>query len=268
MADGRMIKKEIRRSKKMGALKNDKARTLYFMIYPHVDVEGRFVADPADIKIECVPQFGWTEKTIEKALCDLHNVGLIKLYNINENRYLQISRFHDHQRIDKNKEAKSKIPPPEYSRVLQSTPEDSAISKVKISKDKLNICIHSKDINNRDIGVDIGKVGKDSSPYLMLEKKILSSWNLVCDKIPTLSRIIRISEGRRLHLKRRFENKHFVENINTAISLIPRSSFLKGNNKRGWRISFDWLIKNDENYLKVLEGKYKDDAEGIDKWRK
>ena len=34
-----------------------------------------------------------------------------------------------------------------------------------------------------------------------------------------------------------------------------KSSFLNGDNDRGWTASIDWLIKP-ENRLKVLEGKY------------
>ena len=139
MAEGRMIKKEIKKSKKMAALKNDKGRTLYFMIYPHVDIEGRISADAIDIKAECIPLFGWAETTIERALEDLHAVGLIVLYVIDEKRYLEIERFHDFQRIDRGREAKSLIPAPPAQ--FQSSPELSrelAISKVKLSKVKLS----------------------------------------------------------------------------------------------------------------------------------
>ena len=137
MAEGRMIKKEIAKSKKIAFLKNEKARSLYFMIYPHVDVSARISADTDDIKAICIPLFGWNNEDIESALMELHNIGLIILYIIDDRKYLEIVRFHDFQRINKNREAESKIPPfnSKNPRVIQSTPEHSSISKVKLSKD-------------------------------------------------------------------------------------------------------------------------------------
>ncbi len=137
MAEGRMIKKEIAKSKKIAFIGNEKARSLYFMIYPHVDVAGRISADTDDIKAICIPLFNWSNSSTEEALHVLHDIELIILYVVDGKRYLEIVRFHDFQRIDKNREAKSKIPTPasKYARELQSPPELSAISKVKLSKD-------------------------------------------------------------------------------------------------------------------------------------
>jgi hypothetical protein len=32
--------------------------------------------------------------------------------------------------------------------------------------------------------------------------------------------------------------------------------FCLGSNDRGWRVTFDWLIENDKNISKLLEGNY------------
>ena len=34
------------------------------------------------------------------------------------------------------------------------------------------------------------------------------------------------------------------------------SDFLKGYNKYGWKATFDWVFKNSENWIKILEGNY------------
>jgi len=39
---------------------------------------------------------------------------------------------------------------------------------------------------------------------------------------------------------------------------IDQSSFCRGQNERQWRASFDWIIANQGNSIKVLEGKYDD----------
>lgn len=37
---------------------------------------------------------------------------------------------------------------------------------------------------------------------------------------------------------------------------IESTPFLCGKNDRGWTVTFDWLIKNPENHLKITEGNY------------
>ena len=137
MAKGRMIDKNVRKSKKLRALKSDKHRLLYFMIYPHVDVEGRFSADPEEIKIECVPLLPFTKQQITLAIIDLHEVGLINLYIINKEPYLEITRFLDFNKVRKDKEAESSIIP--YSGSSTGAVQEYArISKVKLNISKVN----------------------------------------------------------------------------------------------------------------------------------
>lgn len=37
------------------------------------------------------------------------------------------------------------------------------------------------------------------------------------------------------------------------------SSFMNGNNDRNWKADFDWMVKNNNNFAKILEGKYDND---------
>jgi hypothetical protein len=46
------------------------------------------------------------------------------------------------------------------------------------------------------------------------------------------------------------------EQFREAVRLAASTPFCLGVNDRGWRVTFDWLIANDTNALKVLEGKY------------
>ena len=57
MAQGRMLKTRIAKSKKMGRLNDDAARLLYLMILPHVDVKGRIEADPILLRSITMPYF-------------------------------------------------------------------------------------------------------------------------------------------------------------------------------------------------------------------
>jgi len=141
MPEGRMLKKCISDSKKLGALTSDSARLLYTWLLPHLDVEGRYSADPEIIKGHIFPKVkSMTVSKIKKLLLNLDEIGLIILYRNNSEDYLQLKQFTKYQKIDKKKEASSKILAytsvdsvitPANSRV---TPENSSTSKVNVSK--------------------------------------------------------------------------------------------------------------------------------------
>lgn len=134
MAEGRMLKKEISKSKKLAKC-SPKAQVLWFMMLPHTDIEGRVDACPQIVKGRYLTMFNYTESAIQKYLEELHKARLIVLYQIDGDQYVEYTRFQDFQTLNPNREAESKIPAPtpEDSRV---TPEDSPLSKVKISKVK------------------------------------------------------------------------------------------------------------------------------------
>jgi hypothetical protein len=102
----------------------------------------------------------------------------------------------------------------------------------------------------------------DTIAYVDFEKSTLAAWNLLCDSYPVLSKVNHISESRRKSLKKRYEQPTFRA-FETIIGNIPGQKFLLGENDRGWKVSFDWLIKNDINHIKILEGKYGTDSAEI-----
>lgn len=67
-----------------------------------------------------------------------------------------------------------------------------------------------------------------------------------------LSMVKEISKGRLAKLKTR---NFSPEAFNDILKHIKCSDFCLGK-KTDWKASFDWVIENDTNYLKILEGKY------------
>ena len=65
-----------------------------------------------------------------------------------------------------------------------------------------------------------------------------------------------LSEKRKSMLRGRI-NEHGEDAFFRVVELAMQSSFLKGQNGRGWAATFDWLIKP-TNYEKVLSGNYTD----------
>ena len=83
-------------------------------------------------------------------------------------------------------------------------------------------------------------------------------WNEYAQKY-NLASVKALSKSRINKLKARMQDdKNFLENFKAALNEIENSEFLQGSNDRNWKINFDWLISNDTNYLKVVEGKYSD----------
>ncbi len=79
--------------------------------------------------------------------------------------------------------------------------------------------------------------------------KIMEVWNNL-----GLSKVKSINNNRLKLLKARIK-EYSIDEVIQAIESINNSSFLKGQNNRGWIITFDWFIKPN-NFVKVLEGNY------------
>lgn len=133
MAKGRMLTKSISTSRRLADLKTDSARLLYTWMIPHLDVEGRMIADPLVIKGLVVPRlFTMTPESINEYLADMVAVDLISLYRCDGDRYLELRKFADHQTLREDREAASKIPPPPED--AGSTPAEANLTQAKANQ--------------------------------------------------------------------------------------------------------------------------------------
>jgi len=147
-----MLKKAISDSKSLGRLKSDSARLFYTWLIPHLDVEGRYSADPDLIKGHIFPKVKSMKiEKIKRLLIELAEISLIILYRNNGEDFLQLNKFFNHQKIRKDREGETKISAPNdvNSEVIQGysgvTQEFARTSKVKGSKVKVKESL-SKDI--------------------------------------------------------------------------------------------------------------------------
>lgn len=87
--------------------------------------------------------------------------------------------------------------------------------------------------------------------------RIVEEWNSL-----GLTDIKKINPNTNRHTLLKARIKEYGEDeVIKAIQSIKKSTFLRGQNDKGWTISFDWFVKP-VNFLKVLEGKYLD-KEGV-----
>lgn len=116
---GRMISATLGASKRFSRLATNDHRLMYVLLIPHADAEGRLDADPRILGGKAFTLLDFTALDIEAGLRDMSNVGLIDLYEVAGERYLEIVDFHEHQVIRRKKdgqplhEAPSRIPPNE-----------------------------------------------------------------------------------------------------------------------------------------------------------
>jgi len=83
---------------------------------------------------------------------------------------------------------------------------------------------------------------------------VLESWNTFA-KINGLSEIRKLSDRRINGIKARQREDGF--NLQEIFDCIQESSFLLGNNGNDWKADFDWVFCSPNNWLKIVEGKYK-----------
>lgn len=129
MARGRFISNSISTSKKFSRLSKNDHRLMYLMLVPHVDAEGRHDADARILSGQVYTLLGLTLQQIEDGLADMHQVGLITLYSVKDDRYLEITDFHEHNKVRRDKdgnpsrEAASSIPAPSAGTVAGPAPD-------------------------------------------------------------------------------------------------------------------------------------------------
>ena len=87
-------------------------------------------------------------------------------------------------------------------------------------------------------------------------KTIMEVWNKI---VPT-SHIQKMNDTRKKLFQSRFKPyfKESYEEWENFVVKISKINFLWGNNDRGWKTDFNWVL-NENNLLKILEGKYKSD---------
>ncbi|MFL4947536.1 hypothetical protein ACJ6WE_09205 [Streptomyces sp. MMS24-I31] len=132
-------------------------RLTFIGLWTHVDDAGRCVDDPRLIKAAIWPLDDRTAADIEIDLKALTESSLITRYTLNRKRYLAITNWDEHQRI--NRPTDSKLPAPEEG---DPTPPDPV---TRDNGDSLNAHAHlSEDSPQERKGKEGNREGKGNPP--------------------------------------------------------------------------------------------------------
>nr|DAN99150.1 MAG TPA: replisome organizer [Caudoviricetes sp.] len=177
--------------------------------------------------------------TVRFALKTFNDFGMIELID----NVITIPNWSKHQTLDAYEKRK------ERDRLYQKERRARQKLLIKSSDESLE---ESSDVValEEDKEIEEDNISKDilSSNKLLL---VIEAWNKL-----NLSKVVTIKQkSNRYKLLKSRINEFGIEKIIETIESINNSNFLKGQNDRGWIITFDWFIKPN-NFIKVLEGNY------------
>ena len=87
--------------------------------------------------------------------------------------------------------------------------------------------------------------------------KFVDGWNEICGT-QGLPKVAKLTKDRKDQIRLRLKDHPETEFWQKVLNKIPDTNFLTGKNDQGWRADIDWLIKNEGNAVKILEGRYDD----------
>jgi hypothetical protein len=82
-------------------------------------------------------------------------------------------------------------------------------------------------------------------------EEVVKAYNDICRSLP---KILKLTDKRKKAIKARLKTYGFEE-IKKAFETAENSEFLKGNNDRGWKADFDFIM-TESKLIGILEGKY------------
>jgi len=83
----------------------------------------------------------------------------------------------------------------------------------------------------------------------------LDAWNTNCRHLP---KVKDLSASRRKKLASRASEGLTLDQFIVGVKSCASNEFLSGGGPSGWQATFDWIIANDSNLLRVIEGSYGD----------
>lgn len=131
----------------------------------------------------------------------------------------------------------------------------------KKGKSILHFDIMDNDNLSNRLCQNVKPIPNNKQPYNI--KEIIELYNTICTSLP---RVVKVSSSRERAIKARLNGGYTLNDFKTCFTNAQSSAFLCGQNNRGWKADFDWLI-SDTNICKVIEGRYNDGQPKCSAWQ-
>lgn len=142
----------------------------------------------------------------------------------------------------------------------QRAKEKNGMSRRDVTRDRV-----SNDIDNSNLPVPPVISNEMTSPAASDEQPepeepeklkpehVIEAWNELAERLG-LPVVKKLTTARNRQLASRIR-QNTIEDFQTALGAIERSQFLRGENDRGWRADFDFLLQP-KSFTKLIEGAY------------
>lgn len=201
--------------------------------------------------------------TVRLALKTFENYGMIEIvsgvYTIpNWGKYQNLDKIEQKSQYMRNymqeyrKKQKDKIECKTNSKLYGKANSKTKVSSAEVYNKELD----KKELDNKEKEIEEENdliVSKDTIRQTDVQR-IINEWNTLEEF--GITPVKRMTPKREQAVKARIR-QNCVEDILEAIENIRHSSFLQGQNKNGWMVTFDWFLKPG-NFAKVFEGQYAD----------
>ena len=189
----------------------------------------------------------------------------LEMLDVVENIYL-VSNWTKHQSTksledikEQNRERQRRYRDKKKQELLEEK-ENNVTSNVTSDVTVTQICSYSTSDNlNNQLPNNLNSFNNPNSINKQIDindsiKNIIKAWNELSDIGIKPVRGISSGSKRNDSLRARIR-EYGEETVVEAIGKIRESEFLRGNNSKGWMITFDWFLLP-SNFQKVLEGNY------------
>lgn len=201
--------------------------------------------------------------TVRLALKTFENYGMIEIvsgvYTIpNWGKYQNLDKIEQKSQYMRNymqeyrKKQKDKIECKTNSKLYGKVNSKTNVSSAEVYNKELD----NKELDNKEKEIEEENdliVSKDTIRQTDVQR-IIDEWNTLEEF--GITPVKRMTPKREQAVKARIRQNH-IDDILEAIENIRHSSFLQGQNKNGWMVTFDWFLKPG-NFAKVFEGQYAD----------
>lgn len=192
---------------------------------------------------------GISVQSVRTSLNRLISTNEITSKSTNKYRLITICKYENYQIVEE--ETNKQINNPTNNQLTNNQQTTNQLKEQELKNEK--------NYNNISLLVDAhAREAEDPKKDIVLifGKKIVELWN----KNDFLIKITGLTEKRKNKLRVRLSEfakaGEPLEVYEKMIENIKNSDFLKGKNSRGWTITFDWLLNNENNWRKVYEGNY------------